>query len=216
MSRKRIKRCSSHEPASQLWSSMASCRNTPPPSHYAPEVTESDRFWFAICRTAVGVFVLGLTLSNFIFCAAPLFAETIWPVPPAPPPPPPGPAPPFELFTDEDAHATRMIMYISAGQATLMATIAAYCWLRKRGQPATLARKSSGKSSIGRKRAKKPGSTHAAHTKPPREQIGEMPAAPEDLPQQEHRHLGVAGDGHALAAEDAHAAAVPLIAEKVD
>lgn len=103
------------------------------PASLVPVPTASDRLWFNVCRTAVGVVVLGLTLLNSILCAAPLVAEGLWPAPPSSPP---MPAAPYELWTSEDAHATKMILLISSGQAVLLALIAAGCIWFRRGQTA--------------------------------------------------------------------------------
>ena len=114
-------------PAGPTKNIMASV-SEPPPS-FAPVPTASDRLWFNVCRTCVGVVVLGLTLTNSILCAAPLVAEGMWPGPPASPP---TPAQPFSLFTDEDAQASKMILLISGVQALLLALAAAACmWLRR-------------------------------------------------------------------------------------
>ena len=104
-----------------------------PPASFAPVPTESDRLWFNVCRTCVGIVILGLTLSNSILCAAPLVAEGLWPGPPASPP---TPAQPFSLWSDEDAQASKMILLISGAQALLLALVAAACVWCHRGKAA--------------------------------------------------------------------------------
>lgn len=92
-----------------------------------PPITERDRFIFNICRTCVGTVVLTLTFLGAVLCAQVLVVEGTSPTPPPMPP-----SQPWTLFSEEDAHATRMILLISGGQACLIAAIAVCCWLRRR------------------------------------------------------------------------------------
>lgn len=104
-----------------------------PSTSFNPVPTAADRLWFNVCRTIVGIVVLGLTLLNAILCATPLVAEGLWSAPPSPPSAPPAP---FTLFSDEDAQATKMILIISGCQALLLGSIAAICMWCRRGKAA--------------------------------------------------------------------------------
>ena len=104
-----------------------------PSTSFNPVPTAADRLWFNVCRTIVGIVVLGLTLLNAILCATPLVAEGLWSAPPSPPSAPPAP---FTLFSDEDAQATKMILIISGCQALLLGSIAAICTWCRRGKAA--------------------------------------------------------------------------------
>ena len=54
------------------YSAIASRPSTP----FRTEPTDRDRFYFNLCRTLVGVVVLGLTAINTVLISAPLFFES--------------------------------------------------------------------------------------------------------------------------------------------
>ena len=145
------------------YSAIASRPSTP----FRTEPTDRDRFYFNLCRTLVGVVVLGLTAINTVLISAPLFFESAFPAPPASPP---TPAAPFTLWSDEDTHATKMILLISGAQATLIACSAGLCWFYRRMRPANqmvkVKSKALKKSGRGGGGGKKKSSDNASATTP--------------------------------------------------
>ena len=92
----------------------------------APQPSDSDRLCFLIFRTVVGTSVLGLTALFTVLTVAPLVVESTFSAPPSPPP---APAAPWVLWSEHDAHASRMIVLISSTQALLIgACFLVYRW----------------------------------------------------------------------------------------
>eukprot|EP00322_Chrysochromulina_rotalis_P016136 CAMPEP_0115852990 /NCGR_PEP_ID=MMETSP0287-20121206/13277_1 /TAXON_ID=412157 /ORGANISM="Chrysochromulina rotalis, Strain UIO044" /LENGTH=207 /DNA_ID=CAMNT_0003307061 /DNA_START=57 /DNA_END=680 /DNA_ORIENTATION=+ len=91
----------------------------PRPRHYhgAPQPTDEDRFYFLIFRVCVGGSVLGLTALFTILTLGPIVVEFAFGSPPSPPPEPPSP---WTLWSEQDSHASRMILLISGVQALLI------------------------------------------------------------------------------------------------
>lgn len=113
---------------------------TGPPEGWSPVVTDRDRLYFNVCRTLVGVIVLGLTCTSAVMSSLPLwFDSRFFPAPPPAPPPPlaPNASAPDEdaakpWFSAEDLRAARQMLLISSVQLLLLLAGAAACRMARR------------------------------------------------------------------------------------